>query len=99
MGTRVKNRIKMDNQILKGAAVVVLFPPKEDEITDKDFAICESISIFMEEHDKSPTPVELMDIMQMDKMSDVYKELEHLQDIGIVGLAPGYPYPVAIFRW
>ena len=84
MEALAKRKIRMDESVLDGR-VAVLLPLNEAEFSDRDFAINESILIYMEEHEKAPSPVELMDIMNTNKLSDVYLELEHLQDIGVIG--------------
>ena len=65
-----KRKIRMDESVLDGR-VAVLLPLNEAEFSDRDFAINESILIYMEEHEKTPSPVELMDIMNTNKLSDV----------------------------
>ena len=92
-----KRKIRMDESVLDGR-VAVLLPLNEAEFTDRDFAINESILIYIEEHEKTPSPVELMDIMNTNKLSDVYLELEHLQDIGVIGYAPKMSNPIVIVR-
>lgn len=97
MEALAKRKIRMDKSILDGR-VAVLLPLNEAEFSDRDFAINESILIYMEEHEKAPSPIELMDIMNTNKLSDVYLELEHLQDIGVIGYAPKMPNPIVIVR-
>ena len=97
MEALAKRKIRMDESVLDGR-VAVLLPLNEAEFSDRDFAINESILIYMEEHEKTPSPVELMDIMNTNKLSDVYLELEHLQDIGVTGYAPKMPNPIVIVR-
>ena len=65
-----KRKIRMDESVLDGR-VAVLLPLNEAEFSDRDFAINESILIYMEEHEKAPSPVELMDIMNTDRKSVV----------------------------
>ena len=97
MEALAKRKIRMDESVLDGR-VAVLLPLNEAEFSDRDFAINESILIYMEEHEKAPSPVELMDIMNTNKLSDAYLELEHLQDIGVIGYAPKMPNPIVIVR-
>ena len=92
-----KRKIRMDESVLDGR-VAVLLPLNEAEFSDRDFAINESILIYMEEHEKAPSPIELMDIMNTNKLSDVYLQLKHLQDIGVIGYAPKMPNPIVIVR-
>ena len=88
---------RMDSSVLDGR-VAVLLPLKEEEFSDKDFALCESMIIYIEEHEEAPKPVDIMEMMQTDKLSDVYLELEHLQEIGVIGYAPKMPNPIVIVR-
>jgi rRNA maturation protein Rpf1 len=97
MGNVAKRRIVMDESVLNGT-VAILQPLKEEEFSDRDFAINESMIIYIEEHNQAPSPIELMDMMQTDKLSDVYLELEHLQEIGVIGYAPKMPNPIVIVR-
>lgn len=97
MGNVTAKKIRMDSSVLDGK-VVVLLPLKEEEFSDKDFALCESMIIYIEEHEEAPKPVDIMEMMQTDKLSDVYLELEHLQEIGVIGYAPKMPNPIAIVR-
>ena len=66
MEALAKRKIRMDESVLDGR-VAVLLPLNEAEFSDRDFAINESILIYMEEHEKAPSPVELMDIMNTNK--------------------------------
>ncbi|MCQ4754632.1 hypothetical protein [Enterocloster bolteae] len=97
MGNVAKRRIVMDESVLNGT-VAILQPLKEEEFSDRDFAINESMIIYIEEHNQAPSPIELMDMMQTDKLSDVYLELEHLQEIGVIGYAPKMPNSIVIVR-
>ena len=97
MEALAKGKIRMDESILDGR-VAVLLPLNEAEFSDRDFAINESILIYMEEHEKAPSPIELMDIMNTNKLSDAYLELEQLQDIGVIGYVPKMPNPIVIVR-
>lgn len=78
--------------------VAVLLPVKEEELSGKDFALCESMIIYIEDHEEAPKPVDIMEMMQTDKLSEVYLELEHLQEIGVIGYAPKMPNPIVIVR-
>ena len=97
MGNLTAKKIRMDSSVLDGR-VAVLLPLKEDKFTDADFALCESMIIYIEDHEEAPKPVDIMEMMQTNKLSDVYLELEHLQEIGAIGYAPKMPNPIVIVR-
>ena len=97
MGNLAAKKIRMDSSVLDGR-VAVLLPLKEEEFSDRDFALCESMIIYIEEHEQAPSPVDIMDMMQTNKLSDVYLELEHLQEVGAIGYAPKMPNPIVIVR-